>query len=354
MDEKFGLKTVVPLDISLGIDKLPFKISVAMMLDIARRAINAHSYEEQQQAYEQDRGILISDDQIRFVVNELGAIIYDYDNEQKDAAIKQLAAGAVQSGPRHGTLYIEMDGAMFNTRRQNDGSTWRENKLGAIFSSMDIKYRKSKKGKEEHEILEREFISYVGDADTFKAHLYAAALRKGLNSAKTAVIISDGAKWIKSFKDTYCQGMDVVHILDFSHLKENIYKFASYFVRGKVQKQVWPEQMTQLIYEGKIDEALEKAAPYKDCKRAGIPNIYGYISNNRDCMNYPSYIDAGYFIGSGVIESGNKTVMQERLKLPGMRWEVDSAQKVLALKCKYDSGQWDSLVVPLVYRHYGL
>ena len=232
MDEKFGLKAVVPLDISLGIDKLPFKISVAMMLDIARRAINAHSYEEQQQAYEQDRGILISDDQIRFVVNELGAIIYDYDNEQKDAALKQLAAGAVRSGPRHGILYIEMDGAMFNTRRQNDGSTWRENKLGTIFSSMDIKYRKSKKGKEEHEILEREFISYVGDADTFKAHLYAAALRKGLNSAKTAVIISDGAKWIKSFKDIYCQGMDVVHILDFSHLKENIYKFASYFVRS--------------------------------------------------------------------------------------------------------------------------
>lgn len=342
------------MDISLGIDKLPFKISVAMMLDIARRAINAHSYEEQQQAYEQDRGILISDDQIRFVVNELGAIIYDYDNEQKDAALKQLAAGAVRSGPRHGILYIEMDGAMFNTRRQNDGSTWRENKLGTIFSSMDIKYRKSKKGKEEHEILEREFISYVGDADTFKAHLYAAALRKGLNSAKTAVIISDGAKWIKSFKDIYCQGMDVVHILDFSHLKENIYKFASYFVRGKVQKQVWPEQMTQLIYEGKIDEALEKAAPYKGCKRAGIPNIYSYISNNRDCINYPAYIDAGYFIGSGVVESGNKTVMQERLKLPGMRWEVDSAQKVLALKCKYDSGQWDSLVVPLVYRHYGL
>lgn len=325
------------------------------MLDIARRAINAHSYEEQQQSYEQDRGILISDDQIRFVVNELGAIIYGYDNEQKDTALKQLAAGAVRSsGLRHGTLYIEMDGAMFNTRRQNDGSTWRENKLGTIFSSMDIKYRKSKKGKEEHEILEREFISYVGDADTFKAHLYAAALRKGLNSAKTVVIISDGAKWIKSFKDTYCQGLDVVHILDFSHLKENIYKFASYFVRGKVQKQVWPEQMTQLIYEGKIDEALEKVAPYKDCKRAGIPNIYSYISNNRDCINYPAYIEAGYFIGSGVIESGNKTVMQERLKLPGMRWEVDSAQKVLALKCKYDSGQWDSLVVPLVYRHYGL
>ena len=61
-----------------------------------------------------------------------------------------------------------------------------------------------------------------------------------------------------------------------------------------------------------------------------------------------------FTIGSGVIESGNRYVMQERLKLPGMRWDVDAAQKVLALKCKYDSGLWQSLVVPLVYKEYGL
>ena len=81
---------------------------------------------------------------------------------------------------------------------------------------------------------------------------------------------------------------------------------------------------------------------------------YSYLSNNRDCINYPSYVAAGYFIGSGVIESGNRSVMQERLKLPGMRWSVESAQFVLALKCKYDSNLWESVVVPLIYKTYGL
>ena len=37
--------------------------------------------------------------------------------------------------------------------------------------------------------------------------------------------------------------------------------------------------------------------------------------------------------------------MQERLKLPGMRWSVESAQFVLTLKCKYDSNLWESVVV---------
>ena len=43
--------------------------------------------------------------------------------------------------------YIEMDGAMFNTRHESDGTTWRENKLGAVFRSLDIVYRKTKTGR---------------------------------------------------------------------------------------------------------------------------------------------------------------------------------------------------------------
>ncbi len=359
LQEKFGLQAVVPLDMALGIDKLPFKITVQMMLDITRRAINAHSYEELQQAYARDRGIKISDDLIRFVVNELGRIVFEYDKRQRAEAEKhkQLLGtndhSSDRPGRHGGILYIEMDGAMFNTRVKKDGSTWRENKLGAVFNSLDIVYRTTASGKEAHKITKREFISYVGDADTFKAHLYALALRYGLEQADKVVIISDGAKWIKGFRETYCQGLDVVHILDYTHVKENIYKFAKAVIRGK-KKHAWAEEVKTLIKEGRIDEALKKTEPYKDVRKPGIPNIHGYIENNRDCMDYPQYVAAGYFIGSGLIESGNRYVMQERLKLPGMRWEVDAAQRVLALKCKYDSGLWESVVEPLVFRAYGL
>lgn len=354
------MKTVVPLDIALGIAKLPFKVTVQMMLDIGRRAINTHSYEELRKAYERDRGIKISDDQIRFIVNELGGIVYEYDKCQRTEAEKhkQQLAGNDRShnhGGRHGgILYIEMDGAMFNTRDRKDGSTWRENKLGAVFSSLDIVYHTTASGKEAHKITKREFISYVGDADTFKSHLYALALRYGLERANTVVIISDGAKWIKGFRETYCQNLDVVHILDYTHVKENIYKFANAVIRGKQRKHVWAEEVKTLIKEGRIDEALKKTEPYKDVRKPGIPNLHGYIENNRNCMDYPRYVAAGYFIGSGLIESGNRAVMQERLKLPGMRWDVDAAQRVLALKCKYDSGLWESVVEPLVFRAYGL
>ena len=88
--------------------------------------------------------------------------------------------------------------------------------------------------------------------------------------------------------------------------------------------------MIELIYDGQIEAALEMAEPYKDKKREGIPNIYYYIINNRNSIDYPAYRAANLFIGSGMIESGNRYVMQGRLKLPGMRWNVESAQRLMA------------------------
>jgi len=347
-------KTVVPLDIALGIDRLPFKMTIEMMLDIARRSINARSYQELERYYEHDRHIEISDDQIREVVDTLGDIVYEYDKAQMEAARNGLCTPP-EGSHRGGTLYIEMDGAMFNTRdKPKEGSSYRENKLGIVFHSSDIHYHTTKTGKEAHRIYEREYISYVGDADTFKAHLFAVALRNGLRTVDEVVIISDGAPWIKAFRDEYCQGLKVTLILDLCHLKENIHAFAKVAVRGKNRKNQWPEELIDLITSGKSKEALKKVEPYKNFRKPGVPNLYNYLESNLDRINYPSYWERGLFVGSGAIESANKTVMQERLKLSGMRWKTAKAQGVMALKCKYDSGKWDNLVVPLVYAHYGL
>ena len=351
---KYGLKAVVPLDMALGIDRLPFKISPQMMLDIARRAVNASSYEELQQTYALDWHIEISDDQIRRVTNYIGQMVYENDCVRRDIAIQHLQwlnTTPIRSNPvNNHVLYIEMDGAMFNTRKQENNSTWKENKLGLVFSSKDLKTYRTKKGEEIRRIGKREYVSYAGPADTFQEFLYSAAFRNGLEEHGKIVIISDGARWIKNFKDIYCKGLDVVHILDYSHMKENVYKFANAHIRGKNAKGIWAEKLCDLIKNGKTQEAIAMASKYKDRKQPGIPNIYTYLENNKDCINYPEYVAAGYFIGSGAIESGHKSTMQERMKLPGMRWDLTSAQYVLSAKMKYDSGRWESEVVPLLYQ----
>jgi hypothetical protein len=66
----------------------------------------------------------------------------------------------------------------------------------------------------------------------------------------------------------------------------------------------------------------------------------GYITNNIKNIDYAAYEQKGYFIGSGAIESGNKIVLQQRLKQAGMRWNVETAQNLLTLKAKAESGLW--------------
>ena len=64
-------------------------------------------------------------------------------------------------------------------------------------------------------------------------------------------------------------------------MKENIYKFAHSSIRGSKASVKWATELKDLVKEGKIEEAIKKAEPYKDIKKPGIPNIYSYLINNK-------------------------------------------------------------------------
>jgi hypothetical protein len=149
------LKSVIPLDEYYGLDILPFKVSAEMMLEIAFMAQNQGSYEAAQSMLAR-YGTHINDDTIRKITNFIGAFVFR--NDLLDALkTKYLYNKALLDFDfkKSGTLFLETDGASLNTRiRDNNDSTWRENKLAIAFTSDDIKYRKNKKtGEYDHDNL---------------------------------------------------------------------------------------------------------------------------------------------------------------------------------------------------------
>ena len=58
-------------------------------------------------------------------------------------------------------------------------------------------------------------------------------------------------------------------------------------------------------------------------------------------MLYQTYRQAGYFIGSGVVEAACKSVVGQRLKQSGMLWSLKGAQQVLTVRCALLSGWFD-------------
>jgi hypothetical protein len=57
-------------------------------------------------------------------------------------------------------------------------------------------------------------------------------------------------------------------------------------------------------------------------------------------MQYPTFRRAGWPIGSGMVESANKLVVQARLKGTGMRWERKNVNPMLALRNGVCSERW--------------
>ena len=57
-------------------------------------------------------------------------------------------------------------------------------------------------------------------------------------------------------------------------------------------------------------------------------------------MQYPSFLAAGWPIGSGVVESANKVVVEARLKGAGMHWSRLSVNPLLALRNAVCNDRW--------------
>ena len=147
---------------------------------------------------------------------------------------------------------------------------------------------------------------------------------------------------------------DCQHILDIYHLKENIFSYArEVFQNGESKYRPWAENICQMVREGRIDEVIAILATLPAIQNRNCVNLPHYLASHRNHINYPEYLAKGYFIGSGAIESGNKIVLQKRLKLAGMRWNVPTAQCMLTIRARVESGLWDE-VVDLTMRHYAL
>ena len=58
-----------------------------------------------------------------------------------------------------------------------------------------------------------------------------------------------------------------------------------------------------------------------------------YFTTNAKRTRYGEFRQKGYFIGSGVVEAGCKTVVGRRLKQSGMFWSKDGGDDLLTLRC---------------------
>lgn len=190
------------------------------------------------------------------------------------------------------------------------------------------------------------YFSRLADAQTFGRLALGELQRRGVDTAGQVAVVSDGAEWIQGFVDLHCP--QALRILDFAHAAERLSPLAQILAP---QDPAWvPTYAHRLKHEGPTDlladlRAQVSAALAQTGQDAPpeVSEALAYLEKRADHMHYPAYTAARWPIGSGVVESANKLVVEARLKGAGMHWARPNVNPLLTLRTAVCSDRWDAV-----------
>ncbi len=163
----------------------------------------------------------------------------------------------------------------------------------------------------------------------------------------TLVKLADGARDNWRYLSNVLRPGEGIEILDFYHASEHLNKGieAAYGKDSAAGEAHYKKYRSLLKYDeigaSKVIHAL-RYLHKKHPKRKQIKIELNYFRNNRHRMNYAKATAEKLPIGSGVTEASCKTLVTQRLKCSGMRWDIAGGQGVLTARSLIQSERFDS------------
>jgi len=299
------------------------------------------SYQKAEDHLRETGGILMSSRQIQRLVQQVGAAAQKW---QEREALKPLP----DSKPMP-ILYISADATGLPMRReelegrpgkQPDGSAkTRSAYLGCVFTQ----HKRDEKGHPVRDYQSTTYVSSMGPLEDFGPTLRQEAIRRGLGEAKKTVLLIDGAAGLENMGHLNLR--DAIQIVDFWHGADHAGQVVEALLGSKehpeykARRRRWVRRLLGNGVENLLKEARQESVGKPQAP--SVEDELGYFVHNVERMRYRTFRREGFFIGSGVIEAGCKTVISSRCKQSGMFWGEPGAENVLALRCIHASRRLD-------------
>jgi hypothetical protein len=200
---------------------------------------------------------------------------------------------------------------------------------------------KQKDGKQEVHTRNLSYFSRKVSAQEFQRLALVEIYRRKVEKAGAVAAVMDGADWEQGFVDFHCPG--AIRILDFAHAAEHLNTIGeSLHGEHTPESQAWLKENAHSLKHVGPDallrelEDLQKQYPQAEA----IASNLAYLKKRKQQIQYPTFQAQGWPIGSGSVESGNKLVVQARLKGAGMHWAEANVNSMLALRNILCSGRW--------------
>ena len=217
---------------------------------------------------------------------------------------------------------VSLDGGMVHIR----GEGWKEFKVGTIFE-VEQRWERDPKT---HELIqmphgvEMAYAAVLGSAAEFAPLLWRLAVEQRIPHSDDTSVTADGAEWIWNLSmDLF---PDSLQIVDWFHACQHLALASSALFPDDLER-------AKRWYAHRLDDLFQGAAASiaLELECADLPDHARYFRVHQRRMQYQTFREDGYPIGSGTVESAIKQ-FKSRLSGPGMRWSRPAARQMLLLR----------------------
>ena len=137
-------------------------------------------------------------------------------------------------------------------------------------------------------------------------------------------------------------------VLDIIHAVERFWNAAHLFhPEGSEAAKDMVHDLVLRTLQGKIGYVIgglrQRATKQKLGKhrQEALQGILTYLENHRQFMHYDQYLNRGFPISTGAVESACGHLVKDRMEKAGARWSVRGGEAMLRLRAIYASGNFD-------------
>jgi len=310
-------------------------------------------------------GASISGEQVRLLTNRAGTTHAKLQQEaaQQTGSAPQVLCTTAQRAQDRGV--IGLDGGWVASRDQRGGM---EGKVGVVAMHKELLpsrpvpklseltwyeiAKRSSKGwrltpaPPRARFKQRRYVATFASSRQLGVLASHAADQLGMER-QTAVVVADGADWIK--QETQRHFPQATTILDWPHLWRVVGKALRSMSTATNQSDRWRDQQSEQLrcwlWNGHVEPVEERLTSWlaEAGPTAGkaIRKALTYLSNQRAWIgSYKHWQQQGYPVGSGIIERAVAIVINRRMKKRGMRWKRTNATSVVALRVDFLNEDW--------------
>ncbi len=287
-------------------------------------------------------GVQVGQETVRRLTQQAGRHVETAQTAEAQAPWQEEMTGK-QEAVR---LAISADGAFVPLVK----GEWAEVRTLAIGEGKE---HHSADGFSETHVQHLSYFSRLTDAATFSDLAEGEMRRRKVIQAEQVCAVTDGADWLQQFIDLHRS--DAVRILDFPHAAEHISLLLQALTKAGVTlpADLLERSLHRLKHRGpRFLLRLGNRLPADLAEVEGVREHLGYLQKREALMQYPTFRQNGWPIGSGMVESANKLVVEARLKGAGMHWERANVNPILALRNGICNERWQETWQVAVMQHH--